>query len=123
MRECINPQEMACLALRYLASGETFRLPKFQFRIGKKTISPIVIDVCQAILEILGPCFVITPRNTSKWLEIANKFYQRWDFPNNIGAIDWKHIVMEQPFNSGSHDRNYKVMDSIILLAMMGPKY
>ena len=24
MRECIKPQDMVCLALRYLASGETF---------------------------------------------------------------------------------------------------
>ena len=43
MRQCIKPHEM--VALRYLASGESFRSLQFQFRIGRKTISEIVIDV------------------------------------------------------------------------------
>ena len=106
MRECIKPHEIVCLALPYLASGETFRSLEFQFCIGKKTIIRITIYVCRTIFEILGPRYVNTPRNTRKWLEISEKLYQQWDFPNGIGAIDGKHIVMEQPFNSGSHYRN-----------------
>ena len=82
MSECIKPHELVCLALRYLASGDTFRTLEFQFRIGKKTVSRIVIDICRATFEILGPRYVNTPRNTRKWLEIAQKFYQRWDFPH-----------------------------------------
>ena len=121
MSECIKPHEMVCLALYYLTSGETFRSLEFQFRIGKKTIPRIVIDVCRAIFEILGPCYVNTLRNTRNWLEIAEKFHQRWNFPNGISAIDGKHIAMEQLFNSGSHYRNYKSTESIILLAMIGP--
>ena len=56
-------------------------------------------------------------------MEITEKFYQRWDFRNGIGAIDGKHIVMEHPFISGSHYRNYKGTDSITLLAMIGQEY
>ena len=110
------------MKLCYLTSGETFRLLEFQFCIGKKTISRIVIDVCQAIFEILGACYVNTLRNTKNWLDIAVKFHQRWNFSNGISAIDGKqHIAMEQPFNSGSHYRNYKSTESIILLAMIEP--
>ena len=91
---------------------------------GKKTISRIVIDVCRAVFVILEPYYVInTPRNTRKWLEIAEKFYQQWEFPNGIGAIDGKHIVIEQPFNSGSHYRNYKGTNSIVSLTMIGSEY
>ena len=63
------------------------------------------------------------PRKTKKLLKIAEKFYQRWDFPNSIDIIDGKHIVMEQPFNSRCQYRNYKGKDSIILLAMIGWEY
>ena len=56
-------------------------------------------------------------------VRISEKFSQRWNFPNTIGAIDGKHIVLEQPNNSGSHYRNYKVSDSIILLAVVSPEY
>ena len=55
MRECIKPHKMVCLALRYLARGETFRSFEFQFRIGKETITHIVIDFCQTIFENLEP--------------------------------------------------------------------
>ena len=65
--ECIKPHEMVCLALRYLASGETFRLLEFKFCLRKKTIPYVAIDVCRAIFENLGPRYVNTPRNTRKW--------------------------------------------------------
>ena len=81
------------LAFLYLASGGNARLLESQFRIGKKTISRIVNDVCQAIFGILGPFYVNTPRNTRKSLEIAQKCIQRWNFPNGVGAIDGKHIL------------------------------
>ena len=38
MRKCIKLNEMVCLALHYLARGETCRSLEFQFCIGKKTI-------------------------------------------------------------------------------------
>ena len=40
-----------------------------------------------------------------------------------MGGADGKHIVLLQPKCSGSHYRNYKGIDSIILLAMVGPEY
>ena len=56
-------------------------------------------------------------------MEISRKFEERWNFPNGLGAVDGKHIVMQQPWKSGSHYRNYKGTDSIILMAMVGPEY
>ena len=114
MRECIKPHEMVCLTLRYLASEKTFRSLEFQFRIGRRTISDIIIAVCDAIIKILGPDYLNTPKNTEQWLNIADRFYQRWNFPNGIGAIDGKHIVVQQPSDSCSHYRNYKGTGSIV---------
>ena len=105
MRPCIKPHEIVCVALCYLASGE------------------VDINVCSTVIELLGPDLLNTPRSKEKWLEISNKFEERWNFPNGLGAVDGKHIVMEQLSNSGSHYRNYKGTDSIILLAMIGLEY
>ena len=92
MRNSITPQEMVCVALRYLASGESFRSLQFQFRLGRRTISECVMDVCAAIFEVLGVEYLQTPKNEQEWTKIARKFELRWNFPNGIGAVDGKHI-------------------------------
>ena len=123
MRECIKPEEMCCIALRYLASGESFRSLEYQFRVSKKAISYIIQEVCAAIIDVLGKYHFKTPKTTEEWMEIAEKFYVGWNFPNGLGGVDGKHIVLQQPKNSGSHYRNYKGSDSIILMGMVGPEY
>ena len=40
-----------------------------------------------------------------------------------IGAVDGKQIVLEQPNKSGSHYRNYKDTDIILLMAVVTPEY
>ena len=95
----------------------------FQFRIGKSTISYAVREVCQAIYQKLGEKYLSTPRDETKWEEIANEFENGWQFPNCIGAIDEKHLVMQPPTGSGSHYFNYKHTHSVVLMAIVGPDY
>ena len=123
LRECIKPEEMCCVALRYLASGESFRSLEYQFRISKKAIAYIVQEVCRAIAETFGKEHFKTSSPSEEWKQIADKFHRRWNFPNGLGGVDGKHIVLQQPKNSGSHYRNYKGSDSIILMGMIGPEY
>ena len=93
MRECIKPDEICCVMLRYLATGESFRSLEFQFRISRKAISYIVYDVAVAIIDIFGKDYLQTPNTTEKCLEISEKFSHRWNFPNGVGDIDGKYIV------------------------------
>ena len=90
-KSLMGNRSVVCLAILYLESREIFQSLEFQFRIGKKTMSRIAIDVCRVIFEILEPSYISTSRNTTKWFEITEKFYQRWDFPKSIGAINGKH--------------------------------
>ena len=123
MRESIQPSERVALAIRYLATGETFQSLSFQFRIGTSTISCIVMEVCVAIYRVFGKEYLKTPNTSDKWNEIAQLFYSRWNIPNTIGAIDGKRILIQKPARAGSHFHDYKGNESIIALVMVGPEY
>ena len=67
--------------------------------------------------------YIACPNNSHEWREISKKFEELWNFPNCAGAIDGKHIVMQQPANSGSTFFNYKKTNSIVLLATCDALY
>lgn len=72
---------------------------------------------------MLNTGFFQLPRSEEEWKRIANGFNQRWNFPNCVGAIDGKHVVLQAPFNSESTYFNYKKTFSIILLALVDADY
>lgn len=41
------------------------------------------------------------------WQNITEEYNEKWNFPNCIGAINGKHIVIQSPMNSGSEYINY----------------
>ena len=105
MRELV---EMCCLALRHLATGESFHSLEYQFKISRHSISRIVVSVCKALYEVMGPQYLTTPNSKDDWLQLSTKFEARWTFPNTIGAVDGKGILLKQPRKSGSHYHDYK---------------
>ena len=63
------------------------------------------------------------PQTTEEWKEIARNFKEQWDYPNCIGAIDGKHILILCPDHSGSLYYNYKGTYSVVLMAMVDANY
>ena len=57
------------------------------------------------------------------WLQIAEDFEMMWNYPCCIGAIDGKHICIQQPSSTGSEFFNYKHFFSVILLALVDANY
>ena len=123
MRKSITPDEKVSLFLWYLATGESFRSLEFTYRVSRRSISRIAMEKANAIITEMQKTYLKTPSNENEWIEISEKLFQRWSFPNLTAAIDGKHIVLGQPKQSGSHYRNYKGTDRIILIAVVGSEY
>ena len=56
----------------------------------------ILIYSFNHIWDILAPKY-IPVSSEDKGKSIADEFYERWNFPNCIGAIDGKHVMIQFP--------------------------
>lgn len=63
------------------------------------------------------------PATETEWKDVAEQFYHRWNYPNCLGAVDGKHVVINPPPKTGSFYFNYKGTHSIILMAVVDAKY
>ena len=90
----ISLKERLALTIRFSATGETYRSLSYQFRISTRAISYIIKEVCEAIIKNMRNIYLKVPSSPEEWLTVAEKFESRWQFPNCIGAMDGKHIVM-----------------------------
>lgn len=109
-------------SFRFLTVGSSFKSLAFNFRVGFSTVRKIVHETCAAIWKVLQP--LVMPKPTSEtWSQVEEDFKNIWNFPNCIGAIDGKHVVLRAPHNSGSLYFNYKKTFSTVLLAVVDAKY
>ena len=122
-RSVISEAERLMVTLRYLATGDSQQSHSFSFRMGRSTVSKIIRETCEAIWIALKVEYLKTPATTSDWLNTAKGFEEEWNFPNCIGALDGKHIMMDCPKNAGSAYYNYKGFHSIVLLAVCDARY
>ncbi|XP_034093001.1 protein ANTAGONIST OF LIKE HETEROCHROMATIN PROTEIN 1-like [Gymnodraco acuticeps] len=122
MRLSIGPAERLAICLRYLATGDSYRTIAFSYRVGHITVAVIVREVAGAIWTALVEETMPVPQ-AEDWRAIAAEFQERWNFPNCVGAIDGKHVVIQAPANSGSLYFNYKSTHSLVLLAVVDAQY
>ncbi|XP_064632850.1 uncharacterized protein LOC135491117 [Lineus longissimus] len=121
-RKPIGTEEQLSICLRFLATGDSYTTISFSFRVGIKTVSRIVNETCEAIWNRLQPIFMPQP-TLQQWEDIAAGFWSKWQFPNCIGAIDGKHVLIFAPKNSGTKFFKYKKTFSVDLLALVDHRY
>ena len=91
------------------------------YRIGFATFRKIVPETCHALWMQLGPEVMALP-SPEQWRQLALDFQEDWEFPNCVGAIDGKHVMVDKPSNTGSLCYNYKGYHSIVLMAAVDAK-
>lgn len=107
---------------RYLASGDSMISLAFSYRLGHTTVRNSFHMVCAAIENVMMGRFLPSPTEET-WREVAKGFFEKWNFPNCLGAIDGKHVHIQAPPLSGSQYFNYKKTFSIVLLALVDADY
>ncbi|XP_058457009.1 uncharacterized protein LOC131434358 [Malaya genurostris] len=109
----IFPCEKLIITLRFLATGASFSALGFSFRIGRTTAGAIVKETCTALWDELFPDHMPAPSEET-FLRISNDYWNLWNFPNCIGALDGKHNkksrTVEQPVFGYRHSIDLDVL-------------
>lgn len=92
------------------------------YRIGISTAHNIVSETCEIISDILNIEY-LSPPTLNEWKNISTGYWENWNFPNTIGAMDGKHIQIQAPPKSGTLYFNYKKTFSIVLMAVCDHEY
>ena len=122
-RKAHPPGLKLAITLRYMATGENYPTLSFGFRVSRHTIAVIIPEVCKAIQDELAEEVVRFPQNEEEWLEVSQRFQQKWNMPHALGALDGKHIRIRKPNKSGSLYHNYKGFFSVVLMALVDADY
>ncbi|XP_054259926.1 uncharacterized protein LOC128984616 [Macrosteles quadrilineatus] len=95
----------------------------FSFRMGASTVKAIVLETCKVIWKNLLKDHM--PQPTAEMMEKSKAgFWELWNFPNCVGALDGKHCRVKSPPHSGSAYYNYKkFFFSILLQCVSDPDY
>ncbi|GFO04838.1 protein antagonist of like heterochromatin protein 1 [Plakobranchus ocellatus] len=121
-RRPIDPELRLMLTLRHLSTGASFQSLHFEFRVGESTARMTVYDVCEAIWKKLGPK-ELPPQTRESLSHVAQDFFSLWQYPNCIGAVGNKCIMVKCPSNRSSHNSDsYKGKYAIVLQAVSDAK-
>ena len=96
-----NQTVLLKIGYRHLAAGNSFTSLHFEYILGETIVREIIRDWGNGIWNCLKPT-EISEKTENDWVNIANDFYGRMQFPNFIGALDGKHIRIKVPSGSGS---------------------
>lgn len=97
VREPISARTRLQICLRYISSGDSVVSISYAFRVGHNTVSKIISETCEVIWNTLKDAVFVKPTEDN-WRRIAHEFQEKWNFPDCIGTIDGKHIILQVNF-------------------------
>lgn len=84
------------IAVRFLATGDSYLSLSHEFRVGITTVHQIVKEVCAALWIVLQPKY-LPPPTPDIWKRSAEGYHKIWNFPLCCGSVDGRNIIMHQP--------------------------
>lgn len=72
---------------------------------------------------MLQSMHLVLPQTENEWCRVQAEFNNSWQFPNCIGALDGKRVLIGKPAKSGSTYYDYKSHFSVIMLALVDASY
>ena len=101
MQKKYTSKKSLVFRLRYLGEGCSQQVLNLGFRVGKSTVSKILMEVCEALYTVLATHFLRPPSVKEEWKQISSEFLELGIIPHVTGAIDDKHVAMECLKNTG----------------------
>ena len=89
------------------STEQSFRSLAFSFRIDYYTVVKIMDQDSDVLWSKMSSKHLAVP-DRDRFLDIAVKSQERWNFPNVIGCIDGKRMPNKCPTKVGSQFYNYK---------------
>ncbi|KAH1187045.1 hypothetical protein KIL84_019794 [Mauremys mutica] len=117
MRAALTVHKQVAIALWKLATPDSYRSVGNQFRMGKSTVGAAVIQVANAIKELLLSR-VVTLRN----VQVIVDGFAAMGFPNCGGVIDGPHIPILAPEHQASEYIKRKGYFLMVLQALVDHK-
>ncbi|CAM4614111.1 unnamed protein product [Lepidochelys olivacea] len=117
MRAALTVEKQVAIALWKLAMPDSYRSVGNQFGVGKSTVGASVMQVANAIKDLLISR-VVTLGN----VQVIVDGFAAMGFPNCSGAIDGTHIPILAPEHQAAEDINHKGYFSIVLQALVDHK-
>ena len=85
------------VTMYYLSDERRFRKTANAIGIAKNAVSMIIRRVTKAISNHLADKYIKPPRTQEEDHESCSFFFEKYDFPQYLGAVDGTHTAIEQP--------------------------
>ena len=95
LREPISANERLCVRIKYPVTGDVQVTIAANYCTSPAVVGRIIYETSLAIWDALhAQGYLSAPNSEDDWKRIAHEFQTKWNFPNALGAIDGKHVVM-----------------------------
>ena len=121
--DTIDPAKKLALTLRYLATGDDFLTLAHLFGVGQSTVRVVISDVTKAIsTHQFFRSLVQFPSTEDEFFQISKGFFDMFQFPDCVGAVDDTHVKIQKPRVDPVSYFDYKKAYSVHLQAVCDSK-